>query len=211
MLYPMEIYPSVLDKMALAVESAKLAKSFTVQVEGFGEDLNFNLFGWTNHQLKVVAQLRTEYMADKEDRLERLIRAACIIRQGWLSDAFTFIAEGYCSDDADATQGRNLAEAFCEVNSPVRECLSFSHIEEETGLFVAVPYTYVPPRRVNFGEPLRYRGRTAFRDVRYADALSRALGLEVEAGAEDVDLDEDTFHEMLAFGLQDLGFIVQYR
>lgn len=208
----MEIYPSILDKMALAVESAKLAKTVTVQVEGFGEDLNFNLFGWNNHALRVVAQLRTEFMADKEDRLERIIRAACIMRQGWLTDAYTFIAEGYCSTDSDVTDGRNMAEVFCESDSPVRECLSFTHIEDDGGgLFVAVPYSYVPPRRVEFSDPLRYRGKSAFRDIRYPDALARALSLEIEAGAEDIDLDEDTFHELLAVGLEDIGFMVQYR
>lgn len=207
----MEIYPSILDKMALAVESAKTAKEITIQVEGFGEDLNFNLFGWSRNQLRVVAQLRSEFMSDREDRLERIVRAACIIRQGWFADAFTFIAEGYCSSDSDATDGRNMAEVFCEVDSPVRECLSFTHIEREDGLFVAVPYSYVPPRRVDFGEPLRFRGKSAFRDLRYPDCLARALGLEIEAGAEDLDIDEDTFHGMLALGLEDVGFMVQYR
>lgn len=207
----MEIYPSILDKMALAVESAKMAKAFTVQMEGFGEDLNFNLFGWNSDELRVVAQLKTEFMQDREDRLERIIRAACIIRQGWLADAFTFIAEGYCSTDSNVTDGRNMAEVFCEMDSPVRECLSFTHIEDDGGLFVAVPYSYVPPRKVAFEDALRYRGKTAFRDTRYPDALARALSLEIEAGAEDIDLDEDTFHELLAVGLEDIGFMVQYR
>lgn len=207
----METYPTILDKVALAVESAKVAKEVTIDVEGFGEDLNFNLFCWKNDELRVVTQLSTEYMTDKEDRLERLIRAACILRQGWEATAFTFIAEGYCSLDADATEGRELAEAFVETDSAVKECLSFTHIEGDDGLFVAVPYSYMPPRRVMFGEPMRYRGKTAFRDQRYPDALARALALDVSSSYEDIDVDQETFHKLLAFGLKELGFMVNYR
>jgi len=207
----MELYPTILDKVALAVESAKVAKEVTIDIEGFGEDLNFNLFCWKDAELRVVAQLSTQYMLDKEDRLERLIRAACILRQGWEATAFTFVAEGYCSMDEDVTRGRELAEVFVETDAAVKECLSFTHIEGEDGLFVAVPYSYTPPRKVIFDEPLRYRGRTAFRDQRYPAALARALALDVTSSYEDIDVDQDTFHKLLAFGLQDLGFMVNYR
>lgn len=205
----MDTYPSILDKMALAVESSKVAKTMVVQQDGIGEDMNFNLMGWRDCELVVVAQLSQVFMKDKEDRFARIIHAACVMRQGWDIDAFTFIAEGYCSFDKEATDGRDMAEVFSESDSPVDECLAFTHVDYDEILYVTVPYKCVPPRKVEFADALRYSGEEVLRDGRYPNALSRVLQLEVNE--IDDGLDEDVFHQVLAEGLQEMGFEINYR
>jgi len=205
----MDKYPSTLDKLALAVESSKVAKEMVVQQDGIGEDLNFNLMGWRDSELVAVAQLSQVFMADKEDRFSRIIHAACVMRQGWEIDSFTFIAEGYCSFDKSATDGRDMAEVFAEQNSPVEQCLAFTHVDEDEIMYVTVPYTCSHPRRVDFADALRYQGEKVLRDGRYPHALSRVLMLEAEE--LDDEMDRDAYLEFLAEGLQHLGFAINYR
>jgi hypothetical protein len=206
----MNEYPEMLDKVALAVESTKVAKSLVVQQEGIGEDLNFSLMAWTDGDLRIVVQLKNEYMKDHEDRYERLVQAACIIRQGWGATAFTMVAEGFCSTNPAESKGKDLAQLFAAVNVDyVRECLAFTHIEEDDILFVVVPYSYVPPRKVLFSDVLQHRGASVLRDGRYPLALFKALELEDDFSHDDYD--EDIVLDVLARGLVDLGFEVNYR
>ena len=79
----MEQYATTLDKVALAVESAKVAKSDAVKKHGIGEDININLFGWRGSDLVVIAQMLDSGKIDKDERFVKLVNALCIVRQGW--------------------------------------------------------------------------------------------------------------------------------
>lgn len=206
---PVRGYDETLDKLALAVESAKLAKSIIVKTEGIGEDMNFSLMGWRDDELLVVAQLSSEHMEDKEGRYERILQCACILRQGWGVTALTLVAEGYCSTNPEETKGKDMAQLFAvPENDFIRECLSFTHVEDEDVVFVAVPYKCAPPRVVQFSGPLQHQGPGVVRDARYPVGLLRALELEIE----DLDsVDSEYFHDLVARGIMGLGFEINYR
>jgi hypothetical protein len=91
----------------------------------------------------------------------------------------------------------------------VRECLAFTHVEEDELLFVVVPYKYEPPRRVLYSDPLQHKGATVLRDGRYPMSLHRALSIEIDH--EEMGYNGDLLRELLAKGLTDLGFEVNYR
>lgn len=203
----MEKYGTILDKVALAVESAKVAKSDIVKSEGIGEDININLFGWRGSSLVIIAQMLDSGLIEKEERLVKLVNALCIIRQGWQVDAFTMVAEAYCALSPADTKGTDMAELFAQQNSPVYECLSVTHIEHSDSLFVAVPYSLVPPRTVIYQSPMKYVGyESVLRDRKYPYAMGKALDLEL---SEFVD-DGETFHRVLADGLSEQGFDIHY-
>jgi hypothetical protein len=203
----MEQYETTLDKVALAVESAKVAKSDAVKKHGIGEDININLFGWRDSELVVIAQMLDSGLIDKDERFTKMVNALCIVRQGWQVDAFTMIAEAFCSLLPSDTKGKDLAEVFAEPNSPVSECLSFTHISVKDALFVTVPYTVTPPRTVVYKSPLKYAGYdNVLRDKKYPAAMGKALDLELSDAVDD----GDTFHRILADGLAEEGFDVHY-
>jgi hypothetical protein len=205
----MDSYDTELDKIALAVESAKTAKSMIVKTEGIGEELNITLMAWSNNSLRVVAQMHTDAMKDKEGRLGRLIKVGCVLRQGWDIDEFTLFAEGYLSKDLKATDGRDMAQVYAEQNSPVVECLSFTHIQVDDVINVAVPYTLAPPRTVHFQTPLKYEGEGIFRESQYIDYLQKCLFLDTQDTPDDLDVEE--FHSALAEALVLEGFEINYK
>lgn len=206
----MDEYPQTLDKVALAVESSKIAKSMMVQQEGIGEDLSFSLMAWSDDQLVAVAQLSGLLMADHENRYSLMVQAACILRQGWEATAFTMVAEGYCSTNPDESRGKDMAQLFASpAHNFVRECLAFTHVEEDELMFIVVPYKYEVPRRVVYSEPLQHRGASVLRDGRYPMSLHRALTIENDYDYENIDT--DVLREVLANGLTELGFEVNYR
>ena len=205
----MNQYPESLDKVALAVESAKIAKQMIVKQEGIGEDLSFNLMAWRDSELVVVAQLSEGHMGDPEERYGLMVQAACILRQGWGATAFTMVAEGYCSTNPDESRGKDMAQLFSSPTTDfIKECLSFTHVQEDGILFVVVPYRLVPPRRVEYYKPMTHNGAGVVREARYPMSLHKALELPCET---DEDLDIDEFREELANGLTALGFEVNYR
>lgn len=204
-------YDETLDKVALAVESAKLAKAIVVKTEGIGEDLNFSLMGWCEGDLVIVAQLSSDIMADHEQRFDRVLHAACIMRRGWQVTALTLVAEGYCSTNADESKGKDMAQLFASPDADfVRECLSFTHAENGDAMFVAVPYSCFPPRSVQFGGALQHRGIGVIRDTRYPVGLLKALEMPVDDDITD-GIDTGLLHELLAKGIMDLGFEVNYK
>jgi hypothetical protein len=204
----MDAYPTTLDKVALAVEAAKVAKSDAVKLNGIGEDINLNLFGWRDSSLVVIAQMLDSSQIPKDERFAKVVNALCIIRQGWQVDGFTMVAEAFCSLLPSDTRGKDLAAQFAEKDSPVMECLSFTHVSHKDALFVTVPYTCVPPRTVMYKTPLKYSGyEGVLRDRKYPAAMGKALDLPI---SESVVEDGDTFHAVLAEGLADEGFDVHY-
>jgi hypothetical protein len=206
----MNEYPEILDKVALAVESAKVAKQMIVQQEGIGEDLGFSLMAWEDDDLRAVVQLSGLFMSDHEERYALMVQAACVLRQGWKATAFTMVAEGYCSTNPNESKGKDMAQMFASPSCDfVRECLAFTHVERGEMLFVVVPYKYEPPRKVLFAQPLQHQGASVLRDGRYPLSLHRALGLGLPHGGD--EFDEEYLREILAQGLKDIGFEVNYR
>ena len=204
----MDKYPTTLDKVALAVEAAKVAKSDAVKLYGIGEDININLFGWRDSELVVIAQMLSSSQIPKDERFAKIVNALCVVRQGWQVDGFTMVAEAFCSLLPSDTKGRDLAEQFAEKDSPVSECLSFTHVSIRDALFVTVPYRVVPPRMVVYSTPLKYAGyEGVLRDRKYPAAMGKALDLPI---SDSVVEDGDTFHAVLAEGLSEEGFDVHY-
>lgn len=204
----MNDYPESLDKVALAVESAKIAKQMIVQQEGIGEDLSFNLMTWRDSELVAVAQLSHEHMGDPEERYGLMVQAACVLRQGWGATAFTMVAEGYCSTNPEESKGKDMAQLFASPTTDfIKECLSFTHVEEDGVLFVVVPYRLLPPRQVEYYKPMTHSGAGVVREARYPMSLHRALELPYEID----EVDEDLLREELASSLTAIGFEVNYR
>lgn len=204
------VYETELDKVALAVESTKLAKQMTVTEEGIGEDININLFCWKDTALASIIQLQNTHRMDKEERIDRLTKAACILRRGWGVSDFTFVAEGYCSMKPSDTKGSDLAKLFAEPNSPVKECLAFTHIAPDGAIFVSVPYSLSLGKKVNFGNPLWYSGVDAMRDLTYTAVLRASLKLDA-IEIEETEVDKPSYYASLAQGITNEGFEVFYR
>lgn len=203
-------YLTDLDKLALAVEATKVAKQHTVSEDGIGEDININLFSWKDDKLVSIMQLMGTHKMHRNERLKRLTQAACIKRQGWGVNGFTFIAEGYCSLKPSQTKDQDLAKLFAVKDSPVSECLSFTHLSEQTPLFISVPYTIGVGRQVIFGSALLYSAIDVMRDLTYAATLNASLKMEY-VNKQTEATDKETFYGTLADGINDLGFEIFYR
>ena len=118
------------------------------------------------------------------------------------------VAEGYCSTNPDETRGKDMAQLFASpLTDFIKECLSFTHVQDDGILFVVVPYRYVPPRNVEYYKPMTHNGVGVVREARYPMSLHRALQLPCETS----DIDIPTLHEELANGLTSIGFEVNYR
>lgn len=203
-------YQTNLDKVALAVESIKVAKQIAVSEEGIGEDINITLFCWRGPLLLSVVQLKDTFGLERQERVNRITQGCCLMRRGWGVDAFTMIAEGYCSLAPSTTKDENLYELFIQPNSPVKECIAITHVEEDSYLFVSVPYSVKVGRKVEFDNPLWYKGRDALRDIAYPATLKAALNLR-PVDLEDEKVDKEIFFATLADGMMAFGFEVFYR
>jgi hypothetical protein len=203
-------YETNLDKVALAVESIKAAKQMTVSEEGIGEDLNITIFCWRGTLLVSVIQLKNTFQLDRQERVNRITQGCCLMRRGWGVDSFTMIAEGYCSLAPSDTKQENLYELFTQPGSPVKECIAITHIDEDSYLFVSVPYSLKVGRVVEFDNPLWYKGRDALRDIAYPATMKAALNLK-PVDLDDEQIDKEAFFETLADGMMAFGFEVFYR
>jgi hypothetical protein len=203
-------YATDFDKLALAVEATKVAKRHTVEEEGIGQDININLFSWRDDKLVSIMQLMGTHKMHRTERLQRIARAACIKRQGWGVDSFTFIAEGYCSLKPSETKDKDLAQLFAQRDSPVSECLSFTHLGGETPIFISVPYTIGVGRSVEFGKALCYSALDVMRDLTYAAALNASL--KIDRDEEEMEnRDKETYFGTLAEIIYESGFEMFYR
>lgn len=203
-------YATEFDKLALAVESTKLAKQMTVSEDGIGEDININLFCWKGEDLASIMQLRNTHQLERDTRIEIITKGACIMRRGWGIDEFTFVAEGFCSLKPAETKNDDLAELFAKQDSPVKECIAFTHITGSDATFISVPYSLGVGRTVNFDNPLWYSGVDVMRDLTYPATLKASLKLE-PVELDDDSLDRESYFETLAESLTNTGFEVFYR
>lgn len=203
-------YLTDFDKLALAVEATKVAKQHTVDEEGIGQDININLFSWKDDKLVSIMQLMGTHKMHRDERITRLTQAACIKRQGWGVNGFTFIAEGYCSLKPSETKDQDLARLFAKPNSPVSECISFTHLSHEQPIFISVPYKIGLGRVVEYGSALRYAALDVMRDLTYAATLNASLKLDYDPRRSE-NTDKETYYKTLADGINDLGFEIFYR
>lgn len=177
----MDTYPTSDAKLALAVNSAKLAKNANVAEHGIGEEIPHTLLGWRQSRLAVVTQATTDVMRlDPTERLTRIAKAAFVFRRGWGATALTLVAEGFClAPHAPAGDPTPLPVRFANGDPDVHECLNFIHAEFGGGHIIgAVPFRYGVPRTVTYPMDL-----LVFRDVPathpYIHMMARALDHEV--------------------------------
>lgn len=202
-------YDSPLDKVWLSVKSATAAKQISVKEMGIGEDLAINILGWQGSELRVISQLFTDLMGiDPNERFRRVADCAVVLRKGFGVDAFTMMAEGYVSSDPNVSRGRRLVEVFAEKDSPVHECLTFTHVEEDSMTLVTVPYICSVGRKVLFSKPQIHQTTQALRDAAYPMMFS-----DVIASAQPVEVpdEKDEFYDVLVAGLEEVGFHTMYQ
>lgn len=159
----MDEYLDDMSKIALTITSAQLAKDLMVEEYGIGEDLAFNFFGWREHRLAIIGQLRTEFMRlPIEDRIIRCQNMCNLIRTAWAIDAISLVAEGFETLDKSKLNGKDLRQAFADGKNKVRECITVTHCEinEVNGnietTIASVPYSYELGRSVEWGETTGY-------------------------------------------------------
>ena len=180
-----------------------------IEEDGIGSDLNINIFGWINNELATIIQLKNTFSTPKNKRIESLIEASVIMRRGWGITEYTLAAEGYCSISPAETQGENLAQLFASKNSPVKECISFTHLKNNDHTFVAMPYQVKLGRKVDFGDVLWFNGGKAMRDIEYPAALKASLKLKTEP--VDTSMDREIYFGTLASAIMHCGFEIFYR
>lgn len=202
-------YETDLDKIALCAESIKTAKASLIEEDGIGSDLNINIFGWKNNELATIVQLKDTFSIPKDDRIKSVIEASVIMRRGWGITEYTLAAEGYCSMAPAQTYGENLAHLFASANSPVTECVSFTHLKVDDHIFVALPYKVKLGRKVDFGDALWFNGGKVMRDIEYPAALKASLKLPPEP--LDTSIDREVYFGTLASAVMHCGFEIFYR
>jgi len=197
----MEKYLDDFSKMVLVAESLKEYKESLVKEKGIGEDLTFNLFGWRNDSMSVVAQLTPNFMTDKRKRLKKLVSAATVLRTGFGCDAISFGTEAFCvMKDGEVDTRKTLAEQF-STNTDVVECLLVLHVGDEIHL-VAIPYRYGLGRNVIFGSPASNDDEESLTDIK------RAFSAILEIEPDETVLNEPFFVMSLVDGMQRDGFEV---
>lgn len=192
-----------MEKIALACESAKVAKSFTTHEEGIGEDLSYNIITWHESLVTAIAQLHYQLIG-AEDRLMRVLEAIRTFRLGYCADAVTFVAEGYCATDpSQVNLAVPLRHQFVS-NRHVRECLTVTHVEVDSVKVLAIPYTYEIGRKVRFDDPMMYpEGQATSEFVR---SIQEVLTLE-----PDRQFTDDTFwRDSVAEEISAWGFHVHH-
>lgn len=195
--------------MSLCLQSSMVAKEAAVQELGVGEDLTFSLFGWAGAEMRVIATLGRELMSEEpERRLELVAVAATVLRKGWQCDSFSFVAEAFCSVDAEATKGKDLRAMFTKRNSPVFECLTVTHVERNEIMLVTQPYEILLGRKVSWLQTLVNEDARGLRDAKYPSILAKILEMETD-GYESPDM--EAFYEALAEGMAEDGFHLQWK
>jgi hypothetical protein len=203
-------YPHRLDKLAISMMSAMNAKEHAVKEYGIGEEIPLSIMCWTDHRLSLVLSASWEVQRSAaSDRFGKVNDALCIARRGWNIDAFTLIAEGFCSTDPSATDGMDLREAFIKPNTPVSECIAITHTEPDEVTFIAKPFSLTYPKRVVWGEELYFPGQTRIRgqDSMYPRLMSKVL---TEVEYESPPVDEIEYYAELGEGLAEQGFACQW-
>lgn len=192
-----------MEKITLACESAKVAKSFTTHEEGIGEDLSYNIIGWHGTLVTAIAQLRYDLIAS-EDRLVRVMEAIKAFRLGYCIDAVTFVAEGYCTKDPSLVNMSIPLRYQFVSNHHVRECLTVSHVEQQSVKVLAIPYTYEVGRTVRFDDPILYPEGQA------TSSFIRAIQETLIIPPDRQFTDDDYWRDSVAHEVSQWGFHVHH-
>jgi hypothetical protein len=182
-----DIYIDDLQKLALTLTSAQLAKRAFVSDMGIGEDIAFNFFGWQNNRIALIAQLNRPLMSLKPEQRFGVCADLCMaMRTYWGVDAISMVAEGWISKDPEKTKGLDLQKAFAKKDSEVRECITITHAEldedgETSVQLLACPYEYELGRKVNFKDVVYYRDGAVkiIRDKKFPAMMIKCLMAEV--------------------------------
>lgn len=195
---------TTIEKMALMVSAVTEAKSEIVSEFGIGEELNIGVYGWVDDSMVVVTQMDNESMKDdKYKRFRKITNTVCVLRKGWGVDEVTFVAEGYCSVNPDATRGLDLAREY-PTHDAIKECLTFIHVSESGHSIITKPYSLTWPRRVVFEDNIYAPGESRLRpqDLSIPLMIEKALLLEPDGEPDD----SDSYYETLMEGLVNEGF-----
>ena len=205
----LSLFEERLDKISLALMSSVEAKEQSVKEYGIGEDIAMNLFCWEGAALRLMLQARPDIQqGDHVERFDAFTNISIIARKGWNITAFTLVSEGWVSTQPEETRGIPLAEAYLQPGSPVKECLTVTHVEDGIVTFVVRPYKYGIPRLVNWEDEIYYPGKVMVRGQNsiYPNMFDRVLRT-IEA--EEVPQDLETFYEVLSHGILQAGFYCQ--
>jgi hypothetical protein len=206
-------YPDSAAKIALVIAVGQSAKTHLVEEFGVGEEMAMNLFGWVDDRFTCLAQMDLNWgdPKDQEERLNRIFQTAVVMRRGWGVDSFTLLAEGWVSTKPDQTRDRDLVDDFVEnEKSPVRECLSVLHVEDEGENIdiCAQPFHMRPGKSVDFGTLMHAEGAEMLRNPEHLEVLENALRFHEPAEVPQHELAQ--FRLALTMGLADeSGFFLQ--
>jgi hypothetical protein len=191
----MEQYHESLEKLALALESVQMAKSFLIEMEGIGQDLPATLMGWFDDRIAVMIQAGEEHANDTPmQRIADISSIALIAKGGWLCESMTLVLEGYCSLTEDTMDERPLNEAFVD-NPAVSECLTFVHVDKGDDPIIAVsPYSVGLGRVTSFSKP-KFSNKEPFRS--HFEPLMKALAHERGASSVPVRRRHDAATELI--------------
>jgi hypothetical protein len=205
----LSLFEHRLDKINLALMSSVEAKEQSVKEYGIGEDINMNLFCWDDSTLRLMLQARPDIQeADHVERFDAFTNVSIIARKGWGVSAFTLISEGWVSTDPLRTKGKSLAESYLDKDSPVKECMTVTHVEDRAVTFVVRPYRYGVPRTVEWEDEIYYPGKTIVRgqNSAYPTMFDRVL---TTIEPEELPEDEEAFYDVLSHGILQAGFYCQ--
>lgn len=204
------LYPDSAAKVSLAYTVGRSTKTHLISEYGVGEELAMNIFGWCENRLACIGQMDVSWPQGEEvDRLLRVFQTAVVMRNGWLCDGFTLIAEGYVSSDPESSLGNDLAEMYAsDVEKRVEECLSICHVDLVGNVDIcALPFRVVLRNDIEWGTLLHTDDPLMLRNHRYVTGLQKALSAPLLGLPEDVD----AFRLALVSGVADeAGFYVQY-
>jgi len=209
------LYPDSAAKVALVLAVGREAKDHLISEFGIGEELAINIVGWVDDELHCLGQMDLQFgdPKDEQQRLARIFQTAAIMRAGWGCTSFTILAEGWVSDKPEETRNEDLIQHFTDnANSPVKECLSVLHVEEETedssGIHIcAQPFTVKAGKKVDYGAFMHAEGTEMLRESAYVDVLTEALSHDIMPHGND----RETALLALAMGVADeAGFFIQY-
>jgi len=149
------VYPDKQAKLWLAINAYQEAKTQVVHEDGIGEELAFNLLGWTDDRLTVSAKINQTFTGTQDQKFIAILAAAEQMRRHWCVTGYTFMSEGYaCTDPRKADPTKTLGQQFAENNPHIIESLIFVHTENEETTIISTPYTYQLGRKVAYNDPI---------------------------------------------------------
>jgi hypothetical protein len=183
-------YIDDVQKMALITTSSQLAKEASVSVEGVGEDLSFNFFGWVGGSLRIICQMSKQAMRESHpDRFSASMHLCMALRRYWGVTDITMVAEGFISLDPLTTRGKDLRRLFANTGD-IGECITITHAysdlrtdpPKQAVSLVAVPYSYEVGRKIEWKKMLAAPddGVKILRESMYPQMLMKVLSEKVE-------------------------------